>query len=859
LSCILFFAVAFPCSGQNATVIKYGGTVFSQEKGEALSSVVCKLLDDKSAILSYALSDSKGDFSLEGKEPAFIMFELLGYKQRKIDIKTIADNAHIKVSLEENPYDLPEIVMTVPPIEQRNDTIVYNAARFTGQEDRHLVDLLKKLPGLTVNDNGSVSYQGEAIGNFYIEGHDLLGGQYALATNNLPVDAVSQVEVLEHHQHAKVLKETEFSHKAALNIKLKQNRLLRPFGEIAAGAGGTPLLYNGKAFLTQIGSKVQTLVNLKANNSGINIISETENHISTDNLQFLDILPQNLIQPENTSNLPIQPNRYLFNRSYLGSINNLIPISKETEMKINISHTGNREEQQMFLNQTFATGTADLNIAESTNRLNKALNFAGSVAIEHNSSKKFIKNELKTNIKRNNNNYDTYTDETNRDITDRNTPSLFQNSFQTIIKYGGYKTFKITSFLRYLDRNEALNINSGDIAEQSSTATESFGEKFWLFKNTISTTIFKNLDAGLNLNCKSTAIGGKTVDTPVDIDLHKSKEYHSAMSFSYQLKSKNRITATVNMPLNFYRHIITAGNSKTLNKFIATPSVSNHIPINYLWSVSTRLGYDWDYGDFLFNMANQFLRTYRTAYIPSNIVPARESYFIATNVKFKSVLALLFFDIGFMYRLAQYNYMPKTFHTAGMSFYTTESRNNSGTMFMINTNVSKTFTPIQLALTITPNFTQTGSMMIQQDNTIKNKSNLATLALKAELKKIRNIYISYRTSGKISWQDNNLTGKRIRSDLEQRLALFYFPKKNIDLSVTTEYTLLEMDENRYTAYTFTDLKGRLKLKSVEFELALNNIMNNKTYSLISFSSVNSTFQRIPLRGREFILSASLNF
>jgi hypothetical protein len=851
LFCILFFVITLPCSGQD--VIKYSGTVFSHEKGTALSNVVCKLLDDKNAILSYTFSDNNGHFSLEGKEPAFIMFELLSYKQQKIDVRTLTDKEHVKVSLKESPYELPEIVVTVPPIERHNDTIVYNAAHFAGQEDRYLADLLRKLPGLTVNDNGSISYQGEAINNFYIEGHDLLGGQYTMATNNLPVDAVSQVEVLEHHQHAKVLKGIEFSHKAALNIKLKKNHLLRPFGEVAAGTGGYPLLYNGKLFLTQIGSKVQTLVNLKANNSGINIINETENHISIDNL--LSYMPENLIQSGGISSLPIKHNRYLFNRSHLGSANNLIPLSKETEMKINISYTGNREEQQMFMNQTFATGSTDLNIEESTNQINKTGDFSGSVAIEHNSSKKFIKNELKTNIKHNANNYSLNTAGTNKDITGKNTPSLFKNSFQALVRYGNYKTLKINSALRYLDRNEALNINNENIPE----ATESFGEKFWLFKNTISTTLYRNLDAGLSLNYKSNAIGGKTIDTFVETDFHKSEEYHSAASFSYQLKPNDKITTTINLPLNFYRYSITAGNNKTQNKFIPTPSVSNHIAINYLWSVYMHLGYDWNYGDFLFNMATPFLRSHRTTYIPSNIIPSHENYFITTNVKFKSVLALLFFDIGFIYRTMQYNYIPKTFHTADMSFYTTESRSNSGNMLMINANISKTFTPVQLVLTVTPSFTQMGSMAIQQDILIKNKSNFATLALKAELKKIKNIYISYQTLGKMSWQDNNLTNKRIRNDLEQQLTLFYFPRKNIDLSVNTEYTLLEMDENRYTAYTFTDLKGRLTLKSVEFELALNNIMNNKTYSRMSISSVNSTFQRIPLRGREFILSASLKF
>lgn len=62
------------------------------------------------------------------------------------------------------------------------------------------------MPGISVSNDGRISYQGEAISKFYIEGQDLLGGNYNQATANLPVEAVTNVEVLEHNQNVKVLK-----------------------------------------------------------------------------------------------------------------------------------------------------------------------------------------------------------------------------------------------------------------------------------------------------------------------------------------------------------------------------------------------------------------------------------------------------------------------------------------------------------------------------------------------------------------------------------------------------------------------------------------------------------------------------
>ncbi|WP_242403133.1 hypothetical protein [Prevotella scopos] len=84
--------------------------------------------------------------------------------------------------------------------------MVYNVSSFLQKGDRHLEDILKKLPGVKVAENGSVSYQGRAINRFYIEGQDLMGNNYNQATRNMPITAVRNVEVLENHQPVKMLR-----------------------------------------------------------------------------------------------------------------------------------------------------------------------------------------------------------------------------------------------------------------------------------------------------------------------------------------------------------------------------------------------------------------------------------------------------------------------------------------------------------------------------------------------------------------------------------------------------------------------------------------------------------------------------
>ena len=88
--------------------------------------------------------------------------------------------------------------------------------------DRSIEDVIKKLPGIEVSETGVISYDGEPINNFYIEGLNLMGGNYAVASQNIKPQDVAAVSVYERHQPKKALKNVVESKSAALNLKLKK-------------------------------------------------------------------------------------------------------------------------------------------------------------------------------------------------------------------------------------------------------------------------------------------------------------------------------------------------------------------------------------------------------------------------------------------------------------------------------------------------------------------------------------------------------------------------------------------------------------------------------------------------------------
>ena len=851
------------------------GVIVDSETNETLEGIICKGLNKNKKILSYTLSDTNGKFSIDisNSQISILSFECLGFQTSELQLSEITDSQNIHIYLQKETRQLKEISITVPPIQRNNDTISYNVSQFQSQSDRYIVDVLKKLPGVNVNENGTISYQGEAINKFYIEGRDLLGGQYNIASNNLSIDAVSQVQVLENNQHIKALKNVEFSDKAAINIKLKKGFISKPFGELEAGIGGfgSPL-YSGQFFATQLGTTTQTIVNFKGNNIGKNIISEMEEKLDYNNLFASELLPEDLITLSALKQIPIPLNRYLQNRTYLGGINNLIALSKDTELRINLSYGNNRLNQDFYLQQLFATGNGNLEINEQTSQLMKADNYIASIILEHNSAKKYFKNTIKSAGKWGKNAMTIHSDNRRLKAFNNNEPIYIQNDLGGLLKFGNDQTININSFFRYVDKTESLNSDMTDTI--SSKLQEKIYGESWIFKNKVNTAFYlfkQRLDIGALLSFQTNKINSKIafqniqgVDSlqynfsPID---NKFADFEISLLPTYQIKHNRSVITTINIPISYKDYQVKTYKNKILsdNRVIITPNISNNYKVNHLWELRTKVGYDWNYANYQTLLSNSYFQSYRAIYLPSDILGIRENLAISTDIRYKDVVNMLFFNFTALYSINKLNYMYETDNSEDWSYYTTIKKNNYGKQILLASNISKTFIPIKTALTLSPFFFQNTSRLIQQGNLIKNKSNSTSLSLNVEVKAIRNTNITYLAKGKIVWQDNNLKNKVYLKDWAQTLSIYYFPKKNIDLSFHSDYTISEIRKREYISYFFLDIMAKYKYKQIEFGFSATNLLNKDTYSITYLSTVNSVYQKFPLRGREFLFSTKFKF
>lgn len=124
------------------------------------------------------------------------------------------------------------------PVRIKGDTIVYDADSFTNGTEDKLGDVLKKLPGVEVNEDGDIKFEGNDIEKVQVDGKDFFEGDSRLATKNIPANAVGKVEVLKNYNNQSQLKGLgNDQDRYVINIKLKEGKKNFWFGEATVGAG----------------------------------------------------------------------------------------------------------------------------------------------------------------------------------------------------------------------------------------------------------------------------------------------------------------------------------------------------------------------------------------------------------------------------------------------------------------------------------------------------------------------------------------------------------------------------------------------------------------------------------------------
>ncbi|WP_405609387.1 carboxypeptidase-like regulatory domain-containing protein [Polaribacter sp. Asnod1-A03] len=192
---------------------------------------------------SYGFTDANGYYKLNVEKNATIILKIsyVGMKSADFTIETKSEDINTNVMLAyDNALDGINIVSKMP-VTVKGDTIVYNADSFQNGTERKLEDVIKKLPGVEINDDGEIEVEGNVVEKIMIDGKDFFDGDTKLATKNIPSNALDKIEVLRNYADVSQLSGVQNNEdRVAINIKLKEGKKNFWFGEITAGAGSAP-------------------------------------------------------------------------------------------------------------------------------------------------------------------------------------------------------------------------------------------------------------------------------------------------------------------------------------------------------------------------------------------------------------------------------------------------------------------------------------------------------------------------------------------------------------------------------------------------------------------------------------------
>lgn len=296
----------------------------------------------KNNVVVYSYSNEDGYYELTITRVGEYLLTFQGMGFEKQDLPIVVGSPTDKpiqqdFTLTPKVFELSEVEINAEfPILIKEDTISINTKVFVDGTEEVAEDILRKLPGIEVSNDGSISVQGKPVEKVLVEGDDLFEKGYKLLTKNLNAGVIDKVEILEHFSDNPLLKNIQDSDKVALNLTLKEDQKSTLFGNTSLGSG-TEKFFEAKINLISFQEKSKYYLFANANNRGIDATGDIYQ------LVYPDIFTAATFVGDGESadrylgiTLPtpnLQQSQYKFNDTELVSFNSIFNPGKKIKLK----------------------------------------------------------------------------------------------------------------------------------------------------------------------------------------------------------------------------------------------------------------------------------------------------------------------------------------------------------------------------------------------------------------------------------------------------------------------------------------------------------------------------------------------
>lgn len=814
-------------------------------KGEPLAGAIVQLRNNgTNKMIRFCRTDAKGAFSMETAADSYMEVSLLGFRKQRIDSFT-ADKP-LQIVMEEEAVSLKEVTVKANKVRQNGDTITYNVATFADKNDRSIGDVLARIPGFEVDkQNGEVKYEGKSISKFYIEGLDMLGGKYGVATNSLPQVDVGSVQVMRNHQPIRVLEDFTYTDDAAVNIRMKEGAKSRWVTSLNGGAGisSDTGLWKLEGFGLRLKSAYQTMLTYKTNNTGENINRETTSLFDFDGMEGRQDYIS--LSPPATPNL--SERRTLFNRSHAVTANVMRRIDESSQVNAQLIYNNSRETADGNRITEFLLPDSSRTTDNSKAYLKKDNELYALVKYEKNSHRHYLKNSLSGDLRWSRQWLNETGTDSHRQLARKPEYDIRDNLY-VIRKYGN----RLVSFYsnnRIVSRPQSLAVDS--LYQRASS--QKYSTDTYVMGGIKLGKLNLSLKAGVNAAIHRLESEATGLPDTLGLSCGDSRYSFARLYVEPKLSYKTRdieIELTPTTEYLYEKYSEDRGNNMVLFspdlyvRWHVTPRLRLSLGGNSSMEASdpTRFHHTLVMQDF------QYIRQGWGGYSHGKTRAVRG------NITYNDALQGLHTILTISRSFATSPYITTRQFVGNYIILSAEEQETKSDSWQATLIASKGINLWNGVVSLRAFYMDNDATMLQDG--IPTEFNSKTLNARAGID--FSFYKDMRFRYGLTFSNNRM--KMEQSDISMNIhnwkhdMTVTIPIDKLSFDLMGEYYRNELTDGSYKDFFIADIKASYKFRHLDISVALNNLLNRSTYSYVTASDLIRATSINVIRGRELLVS-----
>ena len=769
-------------------------------------------------------------------------------------------------------YIYAQNMVTAVGNEGLEKTVSYDVAKFTDIRDKKLEDVMKKMPGISTMEWGGLTYNGMMVEKIYVNGMDILEGNYDPVYNMKPED-VERLEITENHVDIKVMKGMQYSNDAAINVVLKEGADSKWSGSVKGGLGFSPLLVNTDANAINIGSKLQTTLLFKADNTGMDFSrslagfggfdgwgmqwDKTPGGFDYSIKEFLNVEP---------SLAPLQGERVRFNRSGIANIGSTLKLNDDYQLNVQLTyHTDRLTAESLDETTYYLQGGEQVVDVTGEHAKSHQHDIQADITLLANTANKYLRNQLHVGTRWND--------------VDKNITGTFPNDQKTNTTPLLVKDDFL--YKRHLGKNIlTLNLNTGiysrpqdlDVVKedglfsQEIDATSAFGEIGATLDNKLTDQLTLSLNAGASGNHREVDVKLKGLYDYSTSDIDARINIFNAFAGATLTYINDRMQAVMKLPLNY-------GHYDQEDKIGAQDKSKGHVffspDINMKYQASEKLSISLE-GHYTENEPSRMrfypgmiFNDFRSATqgLP-DFLNIRNIY-STLGMQYSHPKTSVFINGNLSYwnDKAEYNDIMHFIDPYIINGYTIEANKSDGWEF--TGDISKGIESLKGKIGLSVNGALTNANMTRNGADIDYTSTNLTLSpyINGRLTSWWNVNykLNFRTN-RMKMDDEDTSSKS--KSYTQTLEMIFDPFQKWNFSVLAEHYYTEFMDDVSKHLVLWDVKAEYNIND-KWQLIIDamNILNQKTYNytLANSEKFTKSYTAYKIRPRNILISLFYKF